>query len=312
MFLVLAFLVLVAVIAYGAWERAWENRQRYLSVPVILVLMLLIVVYARQSSQDGGGDNAPLLLAISADVSLSMGTVPEPSLREGVGTRLERAQAVLLPLLSSLGAAGRPVMVSVSAFTAKAETVLAWDDELSLAQEIVEFVLSTGLLTEAGSDLGVALDGVVPLFESLPDEYDNPDYPKYLIVVSDGEQTAGREMSETALARLRELGVRVIALQVGLEDIQEGLPVYDDDGEFVGFEEVSGQIFSVPNPEIMRIISGADEGRGIFVRAETGDPVGTITDFIGLQTDSGVINTRRVAAILLLWAGVAFILLRRF
>lgn len=311
MFVAAAFLVLVAVIAYGVHERAWDNPQRHRSVPVILIVMLLLVLFLRQGDEDAAGSNAPILLAISADVSLSMGTLPEPSVLDGVGSRLERAQAVLLPLLSTLGASGRPVMVSISAFTIKAETILAWDDDVSLGQEIVEFVLTTGLLTEAGSDLGVALSGVLPLFESLPEEYADPAYPKYLLVVSDGEQTEGGQMNEASLAKLRELGVSVIALHVGLDGVQEGLPVYDEAGDFIGFEEVSGRIFSAPNPEIMRVISGAGEGRGLFVRAEPGDAVETITDFIGLKAQSPVLDASRLGAILLLWAGLAFMLLRR-
>ena len=311
MFLGFALLVLAAVLTAGIRERVWENPQRYLSVSALLVAMLAFVVHARQATIDPASGDAPVLLAISADVSLSMGTIPEPATHGESGTRLERAQAVLLPLLANLASAARPAMVAVSAFTARAETILAWDDDLSLAEEIVEFVLTTGLLTEAGSDLGGALAGVVPLFESLPEAYRGDDYPKYLLLVSDGEQTASGEPAESALARLSELGVRVIALNVGRTDVEEGLPVYDESGEFLGFEEVGGQIFSTPNPEIMRSIAGGDGGRGLFVRAGDGDAAGTIIDFIGLKSREGRIDGTRLAAILVLWAGLLFVLLRR-
>ncbi len=311
MFLTFSLLVLAAVVAVSARERVWANPRRYLSVSALLVGMLALVVHARQATIDADGGDAPVLLAVSADVSLSMGTIPEPATHGETGTRLERAQAVLLPLLANLGSAARPAMVAVSAYTARAETILAWDDDLSLAQEIVEFVLTTGLLTEAGSDLGGALAGVVPLFESLPEGYRGDGYPKYLLLVSDGEQTASGEPAEPALARLSELGVRVIALHVGRTDVEEGLPVYDESGEFLGFEEVGGQIFSTPNPEIMRSIAGGDGSEGLFVRAADGDAVGTIIDFIGLKTGEGRIDGTRLAAIVALWAGLLFLLLRR-
>ncbi|MDX1500574.1 MAG: VWA domain-containing protein [Woeseiaceae bacterium] len=311
MFLAFAFLVLAAVVAVGIRERVWDNPRRYLSVSALLVGMLVLVVHARQATIDADGSDAPVLLAISADVSLSMGTIPEPATHGETGTRLERAQAVLLPLLANLASAARPAMVAVSAFTARAETILAWDDDLSLAEEIVEFVLTTGLLTEAGSDLGGALAGVVPLFESLPEAYRGEGHPKYLLLVSDGEQTASGEPAEPALAKLAELGVRVIALHVGRTDVEEGLPVYDESGEFLGFEEVSGQIFSTPNPEIMRSLAGGDGGAGLFVQVADRDAVGTIIDFIGLKTGEGRIDGTRLAAILMLWAGLLFLLLRR-
>ena len=254
------------------------------------------------------GPGAPVLVAFAADVSLSMGAIPEPGTRDDVGTRLERAQRVLLPVLANLSAAARPVLVSVTAFTSKSETILAWDDDLSLAREIIEFVLTTGLLTEAGSDLGAALNGVVPHFESLPETYRSSTHPKFLIIVSDGEQTASRASGDAALAKLRELGVQIITLHVGLPDVAEGLAVYDENNAFLGFEEVGGQIFSVPDPELMRQIAGTDQG--LFVRAESSDATTTITDFVGLQGNGPVNTTLRLWAILLLWASLLYALLR--
>ncbi len=310
LFSLAAIVVLLLVASYAIRTRAWASPRRYFYLPLLLAGMLLLAIYAQSNIDAARMPDTPLLIAIVSDVSLSMGTLPEPGSRGDVPSRLERAQGVLLPLLASLSSTARPTMASVIAFTSRAETILAWDDDLSLAEEIIEFVLSTGLLTEAGSDVGAALAAAVPLYESLPEAYRDPDYAKYLILVSDGEQTAEGDGNDTALARLRELGVRIIALHVGLSDVQEGLPVYDDDGDYLGFEEVGGQIFSSPNPELMRLLAGSGPEQGLFVQAEASGTVGTIADYVGLQTGGGRGGGAQLFAVLLLWGLLMFILLR--
>lgn len=305
-------MTLVLLVSYWTRMRIWADKSRSPTVPMLLMAMLALLAFTGRSSDEAQSPAAPALVAFAADVSLSMGTIPEPGSYEDVGTRFERVQQVLLPVLAELSAAARPVLVSVTAFTSTSETILAWDDDLSLAREVIEFVLTTGLLTEAGSDLGVALNGVIPLFESLPDTHRDARYPKFLVVVSDGEQTEGRVSSDAALDKLRELGVQIIALHVGLPDTAEGLPVYDESGGFLGFEEVGGQIFSVPDPELMHLISGSDPAQGLFVSAEGSGAAAAITEFIGLQNNGPVDTTLQVWAVLLLWASLLFALLRWF
>ncbi len=312
MFVAVALLILILLVLYWVCIRVWADTSRQPYVPLLLIAMLALLAYTGRNVEGTQSPGTPALVALAADVSLSMGTIPEPGANDDVGTRLERAQQVLLPVLANLGVAARPVLVSVTAFTSKSETILAWDDDLSLAREIIEFVLTTGLLTEAGSDLGIALNGAVPLFESLPETYRDSGHPKFLIIVSDGEQTVSRASSDAALARLRELGVRIIALHVGLSDTPEGLPVYDENDDFLGFEEISGQIFSVPNPELMRLIAGTNPALGLFVRAESADAATTITDFIGLQNSGPARTTLRLWAVLLLWVLLLYALLRWF
>ncbi len=312
MLVAVALLILILLVFYWIRIRMWADTSRQPYVPLLLIAMLALLAYTGRSGEGAQSPGAPALIALAADVSLSMGTIPEPRANDDVGTRLERMQKVLLPVLADLGAAARPVLVSVTSFTSKSETILAWDDDLSHAREIIEFVLTTGLLTEAGSDLGVALNGVVPLFESLPETYRGSGHPKFLIIVSDGEQTVSRASSDAALARLRELGVQIIALHVGLSDVAEGLPVYDENDDFLGFEEISGQIFSVPDPELMRLIAGTNPANGLFVRAENGDATTTITEFIDLQHSGSSNTTLRMWAVLLLWVLLLYALLRWF
>jgi hypothetical protein len=312
MLVLLAMLVLLLLVLYWVRIRVWADTTRDPYMPIQLLAMLVLLIFIGPSGDETQGPGAPVLVAFATDVSLSMGAIPDPDTNDEVATRLERAQRVMLPVLANLSAAARPVLVSVTAFTSKSETILAWDDDLSLAREIIEFVLSTGLLTEAGSDLGVALNGVVPHFESLPETFKRSEHPKFLLIVSDGEQTASRATSDVALAKLRELGVQIITLHVGASDVAEGLPVYDENNIFVGFEEIGGQIFSVPDAEIMRSIAGADSANGLFVSADDGNATAAITDYIGLKNRGPANTSLRLWAILLLCASLLYALLRWF
>jgi len=304
------YLVGLLLVTYWLRLRVWKEPSfSPITFPMLLLMLVLLVVQQR-SADDFTGPQGPVLLAIAADVSLSMGTIPDPATNSDIGTRLARAQRVMLPLLTQLSATARSTMISVTAFTSKSETLLAWDDDLSLAREIIEYVLTTGLLTEAGSDVGIALTGVVPLFESLPHAFRDPERAKFLILVSDGEQTMTRAGNVAMLGNLRELGVQVISLHVGLEETPEGLPVYDENDSFMGFEEVDGQIFSVPDAELMRTIAGDDPARGLFVRAESADAVTSIMNFIGVQANGSTTNTIHFGAIIAVWALIIVTLLR--
>ena len=303
LFAVLSAIVVIIVAAWWLRLRVWSHG-RYAPVTLVLLPAILIVLVFI-AGRDGGdieGGRDPMLLAIAADVSLSMGALPDPDAHTDARTRLERAQQSLLPMLARLGSSARPVMISVTAFTSRSETILAWDDDLSLVREVIEHVLSTGLLTEAGSDIGVALNGVVPLFESLPEAYRDAATPKYLLLVSDGEQTVTRGGDDIALGKLRELGVRVVALHVGQEDPPEGLPVFGDDDGFIGFEEVDGRIFSVPDAAFMTLLAGDDPAHGLFVRAEDGNTAARIVEFIGFGPAGSAATGPRSVAVILLWA----------
>ena len=301
MFSILTALVAIAITGYWWRRKAWRLAT---SAPLSFVLLPAMLVVLFLTGRDGlEPDDAeqPVVLAIATDVSLSMGTLPDPGSGAETRTRLERVRQTLMQLLARLSSAPRPALVSVTAFTSKSETILAWDDELSLAREIIEYVLTTGLLTEAGSSLDAGLNGVVPLYESLPAAYRDPDRKKYLVVVSDGEQTVTRGGSDMALGKLRDLGVRIIALHVGHENLPEGLPVYDEATDFIGFEEIDGQIFSVPNAEFMAQLAGDDAESGLFVRAESAAAAADIADYIGLRSPETRAGGFHSGTVILLW-----------
>lgn len=311
MFLLATFAVLVVVTLYWVRFRTWSNRTYSKTQMLVLLLMLAILAVAHRADRQLLKGHVPTLIAIATDVSLSMGTLPDPRIDADANTRLERVQSTLSRVIAELDASAMPVMIGVTAFTSKSETILAWDDNLPQVLEVIKYVLTTGLLTEPGSDLGAALNGVEPLFEILPETYRDQEQNKFLIVVSDGEQTVDEANIAMAMANLRELGVRIISLHVGMQDTPEGLPVYNDAGNFIGFDEVGGQIYSIPDPEIMALLAGDDRENGIFATAENSDAADTIMEFIGVPVSNATSSPLYLTMILFLW-GLTLAALFRF
>ncbi|MDH3546953.1 MAG: VWA domain-containing protein, partial [Gammaproteobacteria bacterium] len=150
----------------------------------------------------------------------------------------------------------------------------------------------------------------VPLFEILPEQQRDQQQNKFLIIVSDGEQTVTQIDVATAITELREIGVRIISLYVGMQDVAEGLAVYDDIGSFMGFDEVGGQIYSVPDPEIMQLFAGNDPSTGLFVNAEESDAADTIMNFIGVSASKTATGPVYLTLVLMLWGLSMAVLLR--
>jgi hypothetical protein len=306
MYLLAVLGVLIVITIYWAYFRTWSDGAYSKLQMIVLLSMLVIMLLAHRTDRDLVRGTVPTLVAIAADVSLSMGTLPDPRAEPDAGTRLERVQDTLSQVIAELDASTIPVMVGLTAFTSKSETILAWDDNLPQVREAVEYVLTTGLLTEPGSDMGAALNGVAPLFEILPDDYRDQQQNKFLIVVSDGEQTVEEADLATAMANLRDLGVRIVSLYVGRGDVPEGLPVYGDEGNFIGFDEVGGQIYSVPNPEVMTLLAAG----GVYTSAEDPAAADTIMDFIGVPTSNATSGPLFLSIVLGLWALSQIALLR--
>jgi Mg-chelatase subunit ChlD len=308
--LLLAAILVLAVVAFYWWRFGiWSNRAYSIPLLAALLALLAVLIYANRTDRELLRGDVPTLIAIASDVSLSMGTAPDPRVNDRIGTRLERVQDVLLPLLAELDASTAPVMVGVTAFTSKSETILSWDDNLPQVREVVEYVLTTGLLTEPGSDLGAALLGAVPLFEILPEQQRDREQNKFLIIVSDGEQTVTQTDVAAAITELREIGVKIIAVYVGMQDVSEGLAVYDDIGNFMGFDEVGGQIYSVPDPDIMQLVAGNEPSTGIFVDAEDSDAADTIMNFVGVSASKTISGPLYLTLVLTLWTLSVVVLL---
>ncbi len=287
MILVGVFTVVFLIILY--WARVWmistgkSSRQVSILMFLLIAVALVVIAYIEQMDRSYMLEDTPVMVAMTTDLSLSMGAAPDPREHGNVGTRLERAQKILLPIMNALDSSGANVMVGITGFTAKSEMIMGWDGNLPQIREVIEYSLAPGILTQPGSDIGAALQGVLPLFENLPEEYQEQETRKYLIVISDGERTLERGEIETALEDLRTNNIKIISLQVGSLDIPEGIPVFDDAGTFLGFEDIGGQIYTIPNTEVMQLIAGENPDDGIYVRAESINAVEDISQFLGIR-----------------------------
>jgi hypothetical protein len=316
--MLLPAVIIVALLIILYWSRYFfiqpGNMRRSVSVLLLLIFIIALstIAFIERMDRSYMLDDVPVVVGITADLSLSMGATADPREHGEIGTRLERAQQTLLPILNSLESSGASVLMGITGFTAKSEMIMGWDSNLPQIREVIEYSMAPGLLTQPGSDLGVALQGVLPLFENLPDDYKEQEIRKFLIVVSDGEQTLDRGEIESALAELRTADVKIVSLQVGSLDIPEGIPVYDEAGTFFGFQDIGGQIYTVPNTEIMTLIAGNDPETGIYVRGESPNSVVAISDFLGIRmsalTSSGPLY---MTVVLLLW-GLSFVALLWF
>jgi len=287
--MILAGVITVVFLVIVYWARHWivsggkSSRQVSIFMFVLLTISLLVIAYIEQMDRSFMLEDTPVLVAMTTDLSLSMGAAPDPREHGDIGTRLQRAQKILLPIMNALDSSGANVMVGITGFTAKSEMIMGWDGNLPQIREVIEYSMAPGILTQPGSDIGAALQGVLPLFENLPEEYQEQETRKYLIVISDGERTLERGEIETALEELRTNNVKIISLQVGLLDTPEGIPVFDDAGTFLGFQDIGGQIYTIPNTETMELIAGDDTDTGIYVRAESINAVEDISDFLGIR-----------------------------
>jgi len=309
-------LVLFLIVIYWVKRRLSSQRSlaNALSYPLLLLTFVAMVLIAYVDSMDRTymKDDKPILLTLAIDLSLSMNAIPDPRTSGDVGTRMERVQKVLLPIINAIDASGANVMISITGFTVGSEIISGWDNNLTQVREIIDYVIAPGLLTEPGSDLGAALKGVLPLIDNLPVYYQEQDSRKVLILVSDGEQTVQKADMATALTDLRNKNVEIVALHVGMLDTPEGLAVYDDSGEFMGFQDVGGQIYTVPDQETMQLISGTDPQKGFYVRAESSNATSLISDYIGLKmSDATTSNPAYLVTILALWV-LAFAILLWF
>jgi hypothetical protein len=105
------------------------------------------------------------------------------------------------------------------------------------------------------------------------------DSRKIAIIVSDGEDTMRASSFDYAKSALEKSSFDTIALQTGLLDKSEGLPVYGSVGEFAGFRSMRGEIFTVPDVGAMTTIANAPAGRGLYVRAESPTAVERMLQF---------------------------------
>ena len=227
--------------------------------------------YARQAT--------PVAIAIAFDLSPSMLAIPDPLTHPDTPPRYARARETLLGVFRVLEEQQENIIVSLVGFTKDADILMGWDYSAVQLREILQYGLSPDLFTSFGTSIEVAVETVVDAFSMLPQDLREASR-KIALIVSDGEDTAAGESLGYALADLSSQPFDVIALQAGLLDTPEGVPRYDQVGEFLGFEMMSGDIYSTPNIETMNALSRASPQRGLYVRVEDPDAVEEVLKFV--------------------------------
>ena len=217
-------------------------------------------------------------IAIAFDLSPSMLAIPDPSTHPDTAPRYVRARQTLLEVFRALEERQQNIVVSLIGFTKDAQILMGWDYSAAQLREILQYGLSPNLFTSSGTSIEAAVEALVDVFGMLPQDLRETSR-KIAIVVSDGEDTAPVEYLGYALEELSSNPFDVIALQAGLIGTSEGVPRYGEVGEFLGYEIMSGKLYSTPNIQTMHAIAEASPQRGLYVRAEEPGAVEQILQF---------------------------------
>jgi hypothetical protein len=286
-----------------------NGKTRPSAVTLVLVFTALaLAVWAGYSTRPAYvyqvNDN-PLVIAIAFDLSPSMLAIPDPATYPESKSRFERGLFVLKDLFQNLDENQENILVSMIGFTNKAEVIMGWEGSIPQIREIVEHVLSPGLFTSSGTNMENAVKALVSTYNRLPlsvQQHSN----KVAILVSDGEDTTPYSYIDYVVKQLETSNFDLITLQTGMLETSEGVPIYGEFGDFLGFHPMSGRLFTLPDAETMQRLASAT-ARGLYVRAE--DPAATekILDFIGSKRISSGDLDQRLGIILALFFVVALI-----
>lgn len=249
-----------------------------------------------------------LALAIAFDLSPSMLAIPDPAVVENVLPRYVRAVEVLLQFLEILEQRGETVFVSVSGFTRESQVLMGWDRSTSQVREIMRRTLSPEVFTTSGTSLEAATASLTDLFGMLPEELRNTSR-RVAVIASDGEDTMPPWSLGYAVSGVENSAFALVALQSGLLDTAEGVPQFDEFGEFRGFRFMSGRQHTIPDAAIMSTLAQAPE-RGLYLRAEDPSSVNELLQFSGYSVTEGALPDQRLAAMLGMFAVVALLCAR--
>ncbi|MDH3534026.1 MAG: hypothetical protein OEO82_13915, partial [Gammaproteobacteria bacterium] len=145
-------------------------------------------------------------------------------------------------------------------------------------RDILDYAVAPDLFGSSGTSIESAAKSLDSVFGMLPEELQATSR-KLAIIVSDGEDTMRASSFDYAREELAAAGFDMIALQTGLLDRNEGIPVYGRVGEFMGFRDMRGDIYTVPDVAAMNSIAEASAGRGLHVRAESPGAVASMLQF---------------------------------
>lgn len=264
----LAAIILGTIVFAGLLAYWWRDRSRDSALACLVgALGIGLVIWfawtrAPQLTEDRQAE--PLVLAIAMDLSPSMLARPVPLGDNAVLPRFERSLRVVADVIDGLQASDAHYLISITGFAGDAGVLIGWDDNLAAIREALDYTVTPELFAENGTSLEAAARSIDELFALLPVRFAAA--RRVVLFVSDGEDTERPSDVRYAAERLRRSNASIIALQVGLAERNEGIPVYNDLGAFQGFRVLDGRKFTRPDPDAMRELAG---GRaGFFIRAE--------------------------------------------
>ena len=277
----------IALLALLYWTRPARRRQLAQHRGMASVLLVLVIaglatclVSVRLERPDHVVERGakPVAIAVAFDLSPSMRAVPNPALEGEQPPRFERAKAALGDFFRTLEERRQPVYVSIVGFTREAQIIMGWDQSIGQVQDILEYAIAPDLFGSTGTSIEAAVGALDDAFAMLPAAAE-ADSRKLAIIVSDGEDTMRASSFDYAKLALADAGFDLIALQAGLLDAAEGLPVYGAAGDFEGFRTVGGERFTVPDVGAMQAIADAPARAGLYLRAEMPDTVARMAAF---------------------------------
>ena len=240
---------------------------------LLLALSLLVVALARPIARGEAGVSAvsPVDVVVAIDVSTSM-------LAEDVSpSRLERARAVLLDLLSRL----EGQRVALVAFSGASGVLLPLTSDLGAARMYVE-QLQAQSVDEPGTSLERAVVRAVELFES------GGQGERVLVVVSDGEDLGGDALgaASSAGAAAAEAGISVAAVVVGT--VEGGTIALDVMGTETIKRGPGGEpVVTRARPDALASLAGG----GLVVDAASADAAATVAEFVVARAAPGASAT---------------------
>lgn len=237
----------------------------------------------------------PIAIAIAFDLSPSMLAIPDPEIDVEHPPRFERGKTVLLDFFRALEERDEAVSVAVVGFTKSANIIMGWDQSTDQVIDILDYAVSPDLFGSSGTSIESAVKSLDNVFAMLPEALRNTSR-RLAIIVSDGEDTMRASSFEYARQDLADSDFDTIALQTGLLDGNEGIPIYGGAGEFTGFRRMSGEIYTVPDFAAMRAVAEASGGRGLHVRAESQTAAERMLRFaVGGNTSAADFNAARLS-----------------
>lgn len=275
----LAATVIAGIVTILYW---YGQRRRPPTYTVLLVVCGLALVGGSvlldRPVYDYAPRTTPVAIAIAFDLSPSMLAIPDPLTHADTEPRYVRAREALLAFFRALEDRQENIIVSLVGFSKDAEILMGWDYSTVQLREILAYGLSPDFFASSGTNIEAAVETLVDVFDMLPQDVKETSR-KIAIIVSDGEDTGPSEYFGYALEELSSNRFDVVALQSGLLGTSEGVPRYGQIGEFLGFEMMSGKLYSTPNVDAMVAISQASPQRGLYVRAEERDAIEKMLQF---------------------------------